>query len=184
MANYKPFLIQKITEGSPIRDSKEWGIWIKSIPFKPFADLKDIPSHDWHDQHGDDEYIPDYPFYKAYEIDCEFVYMGVHGTAKEYILNFLKYLAENGEFTIYDTYTKIGRTDVRYVSYDPDIFHSSDGHDDIVVFKVKLKVNSPNIDIIYTGEDLIDGGDLVFILGTEQDKAITTQSGKFIRIEI
>lgn len=48
---------------------------------------------------------------------------------------------------IYDTYTKIGRTNVRYMSYSDNILYRRDSQDDIVVFSVKLKVNNPNTDI-------------------------------------
>lgn len=112
--------------------------------------MKDIPSRDWPDEHGNDEFIPDKPVYKAYEIECEFVFIGTHGTANEKIRSFLQYLAENGSFSIYDTYTKIGRQNVRYVSNSEDVFYRRDGENDIVVFSVTLKVNDPITDITLT----------------------------------
>lgn len=149
---YKPFLIQKLTKNAPIRDSKEWGIWVKSIPFKVFPDMKDIPSRTYFDEHGDDEFVPSYPFYKAYEIDCDFVYIGVYGSANIQIKAFLKYLAEGGMFQFYDTYTKIGRKNIRYVktSDDPEIFYRREGKDDVVQFEVTLKVNDPVTEITLT----------------------------------
>ena len=128
----------------------EWGIYIKSVPFKLFPDLKEPPSRDWQDEQGNDEYIPDVPYYKAYEIDCEFVFIGTNGTANTQIKAFLSYLAEGGKFKMYDTYTKIGRTDVRYVSYSEDVFYRREGQNDVVVFSVKLKVNDPLTDITLT----------------------------------
>ena len=125
----------------------EWGIFVKKVPFNLFPDMKDIPSRDWADEHGDDEYIPHSPLYKAYEMECNFVYVGTHGTANARIKDFLKYLAEGGRFSIYDTYTKIGRTDVRYMGYSEDVLYRRDGQNDIVVFSVKLKVNNPITDI-------------------------------------
>ena len=150
MATYKPFLIQKLTDNAPVRDSKEWNIWIKSVPFKVFPDMKDIPSRDWVDESGIDEFLPNTPFYKAYEIDCQFVYIGAYESANTQIKSFLKYLAEGGFFKFYDTYTKIGRTNIRYVSNDEDIFYRREGNDDIVQFKVTLKVNNPITDITLT----------------------------------
>lgn len=150
MATYKPFLIQKLTDNAPVRDSKEWNIWIKSVPFKVFPDMKDIPSRDWVDESGIDEFLPNTPFYKAYEIDCQFVYIGAYESANTQIKSFLKYLAEGGFFKFYDTYTKIGRTNIRYVSNDEDIFYRREGNDDIVQFKVTLKVNDPITDITLT----------------------------------
>lgn len=150
MASYKPFLIQKLTDNAPVRDSKEWNIWIKSVPFKVFPDMKDIPSRDWYDEHGTDEFLPTTPFYKAYETECQFVYIGVYESANTQIKSFLKYLAEGGFFKFYDTYTKIGRTNIRYVSNDEDVFYRREGNDDIVQFKVTLKVNDPITDITLT----------------------------------
>lgn len=112
--------------------------------------MKDIPSRDWPDEHGDDEYVPGTPYYKAYEMDCEFVFLGPHGTANAKIKDFLKFLAEGGKFRIYDTYTKIGRTEVRYMSYSENVLYRRDGQDDIVIFSVKLKINNPVSDITLT----------------------------------
>ena len=48
---------------------------------------------------------------------------------------------------VYDTYTKIGRQKVRYVSVDDDIFWRQEEGGDIVVFVVTFKVNDPVTDI-------------------------------------
>ena len=152
MATYKPFYIQKLTDGAPVKDSTEWGIWIKKVPFKVLLDAKDIPSRKWFDQHGDDEYVPSTIFYEAYEIDCEFVYKGVYESANAQIKSFMSYLSNGGMFKFYDRYTKIGRTNVRYVKgdEDPEVFYRREGNDDIVSFKVTLKVNDPVTDITLT----------------------------------
>lgn len=147
---YKPLLLQKIKDKSPIKDSMDWGIWIKSVPFKVFPEIKDIPSRDWLDENGNDEFVPDEPCYKAYEMDCEFVFIGAEGTANKQIKSFLTYLAEEGQFKLYDNYTKIGRTNVRYVKYSEDILFRQDGNNDIVVFAVTLQVNDPITDITLT----------------------------------
>ncbi len=147
---YKPCLFQKYTANAPVRDSLEWGVYIKSVPFRVFPAMKDIPSRDWMDENGDEEFIPDKPVYKAYELDCEFVYIGVNGTANQYIRDFMTYLAEGGMFRMYDTYTKIGKTNVRYISYSEDVLYRKDGQKDIVIFTVKLKVNDPTSNIILT----------------------------------
>lgn len=144
---YKPFLIQKLKSNSPVRDSLEWNIYIKSIPFKVFPDMKDIPSRSWADQNGDDEFIPDNPVFKSYSIEVEFVYKGNEGTASSSIRSFLSYLSNDGMFSIYDSYTKVGRTNVRYESYSEDYYSSKKGGEDIVVFSVSLKINDPITEI-------------------------------------
>lgn len=150
MAQYKPLLFAKLTDNAPVRNSMEWNIWVKSVPFKIFPDLKDIPSRDWVDENGDDEYIPNTPKYKAYEMECELVYIGAYESANTQIKSFLSYLSTGGAFKFYDTYTKIGRTNVRYVSFSDDALYRREGSDDIVQFSVTLKVNDPITDIILT----------------------------------
>lgn len=150
MQNYKPCLFQTKSDKGVFRDSMEWGIYIKSIPFKIFPEMKEVATRSWIDENGDSEFLPDQPVFKAYEMECEFVYIGSHGTANDKIRSFLEYLAYGGHFIIYDTYTKIGRKDVRYISYSEDVLYRRDGENDIVVFSVKLKVNDPisNLTII------------------------------------
>lgn len=150
MATYKPILFQKLTDFAPVRDSKEWDIWIKSVPFKVFPDMKDIPSRDWLDENGEDEYLPDSPFYKAYEMECEFVYIGEYESANTQIKSFLSYLSDGGMFRIYDSYTMIGRTNVRYVSTEEDMFYRREDDGDVVLFKVTFKVNDPITEITLT----------------------------------
>ena len=145
---YKPFLIHKLKNGSPVKDSMDWNIWIKSVPFKLFPEMKDIPSRSWYDQNGDEEFVPDNPVFKAYEMNCEFVFIGAHGLANSKITEFLSYLANGGMFKFYDSHTKIGRTKVRYVSYSEDILYRNQGSEDIVVFSVTLKVNDPITNIV------------------------------------
>lgn len=143
---YKPFLIQKLQSGSPVRDSKEWGLWVKHVPFKIFPELKDLPSYSWPDEQGDDEFVPSTPYYKAYTMGCDFVYIGRQANAM--IQSFLVYLANGGEFRIYDTYTGVGRENVRYVKYSEDILYRRENTDNIVVFSVTFKVNNPIDNII------------------------------------
>lgn len=147
---YKPFLVKKLKDGSVVRDSTEWNIMVKSFPFKVYPDMKDVPKRDWVDENGDDEFTPDEPFFKAYEMECEFLFKGSHGTANTQIHSFIDYLSKNGTNAIYDSYTKIGKTKVRYVSYNPEIFHRREDKDDLVVFKLTLKVNDPVTNITLT----------------------------------
>ncbi len=47
MQNYKPCLFLTDSDKGKSRDSQEWNIYVKSIPFKVFSDRKDIASRDW-----------------------------------------------------------------------------------------------------------------------------------------
>ena len=148
MTKYKPFLIQKLKDLAIVRDSEEFGVRVKHVPFKIFPEMKEVHSVSFHDENGDDEFIPETPTFKAYEMDCEFLYQGLHGTANVKIKEFLTYLSTGGAFSIYDTYTGIGRTEVRYAGYEEDVLYRKDDEDDAVIFSVKLKVNDPVTDII------------------------------------
>lgn len=144
---YKPFLIQKLKEGSPVRNSKEWGIWIKSFPFKIYPKMKEPAKKSWKDENGDDEFVPDTPVFEAYTIEVEFVFIGESGSGGHQIRSFLEYLATNGEFSIYDTYTKIGRTRVRFDYFSDKAFRRRENENDVVQFSVSLKINDPITEI-------------------------------------
>lgn len=152
MADYKPFLIQLDKQDSPVKDSQDWNIWVKHIPFKLYSKAKDIPSRSWNEIDGDDEFIPEIIPLSAYEIECVFVFLGQHGSANDNITSFLEYISSNGSFSIYDTYTKIGRGQVRYVDYNEDAFYRREGNNDIVQFKVTLKINNPRQNILLQNE--------------------------------
>lgn len=144
---YKPFLIQKLKNNSPVRDSKEWGIWIKSIPFLLYPKMKEPAKRSWPDQNGDDEYLPESPVFEAYTMNVDFVFIGERGTANSQIRSFMNYLSRDGEFSIYDTYSALGRTRVRYSSYSDKAFRRREEENDVVQFTVTLKVNDPITEI-------------------------------------
>lgn len=145
--DYKPFLIQKLKINSPVRDSKEWGIWIESIPFLLYPKMKEPAKRSWPDQNGDDEYLPESPVFEAYLMNVDFVFIGERGTANNQIISFMNYLSRDGEFSIYDTYSTLGRTHVRYSSYSGKAFRRREGENDVVQFTVTLKVNDPITEI-------------------------------------
>lgn len=150
--NYKPFLIKKLKEGSIVRDSSEWNIYVKHIPFQIAGEVKNVNTETWLDENGDDEFVPDTLLYKAYEMVCEFVFIGTHGTANAKINEFIAYLTKDSMFSIYDTYTKVGRTKVRLSKGvdDPSVMYRRDGENDVVVFSISLKVNDPTTEIKLT----------------------------------
>lgn len=128
-----------------------WGIVCKDFPFKLHGEAKELPVTDWKDEDGDDEYIPNELKIASYEMDVEFVYKGDMNTANTKIKGFLDYLTGRGgtgaELMVYDTYTKIGRQKVRFVSVDPDVFYRQEEGGDVIVFVVTFKVNDPVTDI-------------------------------------
>lgn len=145
-------LFKKMKDDALVVDTYDnWGIVCKSFPFKLYGEAKELPSFDWKDEDGDDEYIPDELKMSAYEIDVEFVYKGEINSANANVRGFLDYLTGRGgtgaELMIYDTYTKIGRQGVRYVKVEDDVFWRQEEGGDVIVFVVTFKVNDPITDI-------------------------------------
>lgn len=147
---YKPFLIKKLKEGSIVRDSMEWGILVKSFPFKLRPEVKEPSKRDWKDQNGDDEFIPDKLVFKAYTMDVDFLFIGDFGAGNKKIGSFVDYLITGGEFSIYDTYTNVGRTHARYVSMKEEAFKRREHGRDFISFSVLFKVNDPVTQIMLT----------------------------------
>lgn len=145
---YKPFLIQKLKSGSLIKDSRDWGIWIKHVPFALYPKMKEPAKRTWPDENGDDEYVLDNPTFEAYTSNVEFVFIGAHGEGNQQIRSFLNYLSRDGEFSIYDTYSQIGRTKVRYSGYSEKSFRRREYEKDIIEFSVTMKFNDPVTDIV------------------------------------
>lgn len=161
---YKRFLVQKdnayLNDGvtvndTTVHDSDEWNIRIMDAPFKVKGELKDVPSNDWHDENGLETFLPDTPAIKAYDMTVTFVFKGAKGTAAKKIKSFLDYLSNGGSFKLYVERHKIGRQHVRYDSYDPSAEYIDDDDEnvngeDIIKFKVKLKVDDPETEIVLT----------------------------------
>ena len=130
-----------------------WGIVCKEFPFKLYGEAKELPSHDWKDEDGEDEYVPETLPMAAYELEVEFVYKGAKDTANVKVKGFLDYLTgrdgkkEGAELMVYDTYTRIGRQHVRFVGVDEDIFWRQEEGGDVLTFTVTFKVNDPVTDI-------------------------------------
>jgi hypothetical protein len=150
----KPYAIyfKKMKNDALVVDTLDnWGIVCKEFPFKLYGEAKELPSHDWKDEDGGDEYVPEVIPMAAYEMDVEFVYKGAKETANQKVGGFLKYLTGRdgmgAEMMVYDTYTGIGRQRVRFVKVDEDIFWRQEEGGDVLTFVVTLKVNDPVTDI-------------------------------------
>lgn len=119
--------------------SVTYGVTLRSIPFKPFPEIKDLPKRDWADQQGDDVYIPANPVFKAYDTTIDLVYSGGLKTAKNMIYSLLQYI-QGGEFNIWDQWKAVGLR-AYYKSYNDEAFYRT--VEDTVTFKVELGVANP-----------------------------------------
>lgn len=151
---YEKVYIQKTKANSPIKETiADFDIYCADMPFKLFAEAKDPSKRDWFDEHGEDEYIPNGGIkLKSYTMDVKFCCKGEKYSANAKIQKFLNYLTgldnTGAEMMMYCTWTKIGRTGIRFdkLSDKADLVRDEDG--DTLVFTVTFKVNDPVTDII------------------------------------
>ena len=145
---YKPFLIQKMTDGAEVRGSEDWNIYVKHVPFQPVGNLKEPFTRDWPDRNGKEVYYPATPVYESYDMECEFAYKGDENTATPMTRLFIHYLAEGGMFKFFDTFNQIGRQSVYYKSFTPDKYYNT--VENMATFKVVMSVNDPDTQITLT----------------------------------
>lgn len=130
--------------------------------YKPIGEIKEPYKNEWHDEHGDEEYIPDELMLEAYEVEltigCMFTTMDsttpvlVPPSVTTQIKRLINYFRCGGEFMFLIEECGLGRRNVRFQSYEDDarIYHQrvlkngKKGFEDILQFKVTLKVNDPD----------------------------------------
>ena len=157
-----PLLIKKTknngTSTAVINTAVTYDMVVSEVPFKFCGDVKEPYSNDWKDEDGTEEYLPDEGLkLQGYEMDVTFLYVGTYDSFKGKLRTFLTYLLgkdNNGSrLTIYDTYTNVGRQDVRVKKIDPDVFikqPTSGGGQEIARFKITFYVGDPMTDITLT----------------------------------
>lgn len=141
------FLVQKMSGGG-VYDTSYWGIRVTSCPFMPYGkEAKDLPSNDWADEHGLDEWEPSTLCMKVYELKVEFVYKGDDAAVD--IKSFIEFLANGGSNKFYAADSGMGRQLVRYKGYDDNAYWLNNG-DDVVTFTLNFMVNDPVTNIVLT----------------------------------
>lgn len=145
ITGYKPFFIQ--TGTTAVNTASEWGMVAKSNPYPALPSPKDLYSNDWKDEHGKEEYTA-HMVYDSYDFEVSF-YIKTFANSSESATDVLRRqmssffnAVRRGSFFIYDSYTGIGRRDVRYLGYTEDTFKAR-GDWARVIFKVKFRVNDP-----------------------------------------
>lgn len=155
-------LMQKMTSNAPVVNIyKQWGIVCTKIPL-PKNESKELPTHDFAGEDGEDTYIPSFIPKKVYDVTIEFEYKGELDTCYDNIfLGFFKYLygtaptddsydsITEGGFRMYDRFNKMGRQKVYPKTADPEeLIHLTDG--DHLAFKLTFRVTDPTTDIALT----------------------------------
>lgn len=158
MTDYKKFFIQQqlydgttyTNVGNRIDTYATYDVVCQECPFRVLPESKDLPKRDWHDENGDDVFVPsDGLKMKAYDMEVKFLYVGneTEMAAKlKAFINFIYGRNTGGSpiLEIYDEYTRTGRRNVCVLSVSDDLyFHDDVEIDAIAQFKVKFRVNDP-----------------------------------------
>lgn len=145
-------LMQKSASDSPVRDLYEtFGFVCTDVPVTMFADIKELDSNDWKDEHGEDAYIPDTLMIKAYDWDIAVCYKGDAGTGPAALRTLLDYLTgldgSGVEMKLYSPYTGVGRSGCYYKGSSGHSLHRII-NEDIVEVTLRFRVTSPVANIV------------------------------------
>ena len=147
---YYKFYIQKEGTDStgasyPVKElGEDFELYEVESKFYGNAAVKDIPTRSWHDEDGDDEFVPETYKYKSYEMSVKLACKGDPMSSNTTIKALKDYLS-GGQFEIYDTFNGIGRQHVRFVEIPDDavLYRHYLGEEECLVFTLKMKVNDP-----------------------------------------
>ena len=138
IAAYKPFYIQK---GDTLYDTlTNFGFIAKGNPYPALPKAKKPYAIDWAGEDGEEEYTDTL-------LDVEFYIRATGATAASDVrgaLNSFFNVVKNGTIKVYDSYTAIGRKEVRYVGFEEESF-SVVGNTARLIFKVTFKCNAPTV---------------------------------------
>lgn len=148
--NYKPFYIQTASDATAW-DTTTYGLVAQTQPSLGKHEVKDPYKNDWHDEHGDDEYVSTM-YFKAFEFTVKFYVKTFASTnpAKSakavmntQVKNFIDKV-KSGEFKVWDSWQEVGYQKVRYVKddYDDGLRWIENGYA-YAIFSVTFKVNDP-----------------------------------------
>lgn len=143
---YKPFYIQTESDAQAW-DTTTYGLVAQTQPFPDNCEVKEPYKNDWHDEHGDDEYVAQM-YKKSFELTVKFYIKAYsyQGSSALYQLQALKTQFRSklipGEFKIYDSWQEKGFQGVRFVK---DQVETREITDDVawMIFSVTFKINDP-----------------------------------------
>lgn len=149
------FLI-KIGDGAVIDVFQAYGMVLEDMPSIIPLTPKNIYSHSWTDEDGDDEYIPENIKYES--VECDFTFgcssTDSSNTVFDKLNAFIAWL-QSGTFSFYCEYSGIGRQDVRLSELQDDAKYSKhtlrrngiDITEEVLSFTVTFKINNPKTDV-------------------------------------
>lgn len=149
------FLI-KIGDGAVTDVFQAYGMVLEDMPSIIPLTPKNIYSHSWTDEDGDDEYIPENIKYES--VECDFTFGCSSTDSKNTVFDklnaFIAWL-QSGTFSFYCEYSGIGRQDVRLSELQDDAKYSKhtlrrngiDMTEEVLSFTVTFKINNPKTDV-------------------------------------
>ena len=150
LREYAPFYIQRATDAAAIDIQSAYGVTIQVHEYPSKLKVKQPYKNDWKDRHGDEEYTG-HLYYEAFTLNLKCVILTNEADAstsraelRSQVRAFQAAIGQ-GEFSIYDDWTKYGFRHVRLDEF-PQIsegdFDNFNGHCRLI-FSVILKVNDP-----------------------------------------
>lgn len=128
-----------------ININNRFGIYLQHGTLINFPEPKNVWVHDWIDSDGEDLYVPNELYYKPYDLDLDFVYIGERDSFNDVMRDFILYLGA-GEFSIFDVWQKAGLR-LRYIKYKEGDKYREDR--DIWQFTITFRVSKPSSYGIY-----------------------------------
>lgn len=137
-------LLQKTQEKSLMKDTeKDFGVVCLSSELTT-VEVKDLPSNDWADEDGTDEYIPATLPVKSAELTLKVGYKGAVEQWEAQLDAFLDYLTGNdgsgAELMIYIPYYHMGRVGRLEKVGKPEPYLSEDM---MITFPITIRINNP-----------------------------------------
>ncbi len=150
ISDYAPFYIQRSGDAAAVNIQTTYGVTIMVHEYPSKRKVKQPYKNDWKDQHGDDEYTT-HLYYEAFNLTLKCVILTQEADSatsrselKSQIRAFQNAI-KDGEFKIYDDWTKFGFQKVRVEEFreiSEGDFSSWNGRCRLV-FTIVLKVNDP-----------------------------------------
>lgn len=118
----------------------KFGIYLQHGTLINFPEPKNVWVHDWIDSDGEDLYVPFEIYYKPYDLDLDFVYIGERDSFNDVIRSFILYLGAD-EFSIFDIWQRAGLR-LRYMKYKEGSKYREER--DIWQFTITFRVSKPS----------------------------------------
>lgn len=158
MSEYKKFLIQQqlyngstyTNVGGVVDTQESFHVVCQECPFKKLPESKELAKRDWHDENGEDVYVPAEGLrFNAYDMSVTFLYVGSTEDMSQDLNDFIDFLYgrnTNGSpfMSVYDEYTQTGRRGVYVKSVNNELLAYNDNTDGVIAsFKVNFRVTDP-----------------------------------------